>query len=538
MPLAIPLSSTSQLQEYSRNPPTGTSRVAGMLKLQNGSGLHWLSWGIIAVFTLLHLFTSSRFGLGVDEAHYALYGLKPDWSYFDHPPLTGWLMWPLLQIGTGEIMVRLPTIFLWCLTGILLYLDCERQYHNRNVTLVALALVYLAPLVQLLGFAMVPDTPLVVLTLLLIALLRNMDVESGPDTRQALAMGILVGLAGLSKYVAILYVPALLLSLFQCRALHWLRLARVWLAAIIALVLVSPVFIWNWSHQWVSFSYQLEHGSGGEWTLVKAIRYSLIVLVSFGPLLTLASVNALWRNLGTVTSLAARFRFNLAVLLLAAAVWAAGHGEFLPHWTLLGWVLLAPSAAQLVVTANTSKLQRGLLLSGAVITVLCTLMVWILLLVPPLGRFPGLRQSVSDLHGWREAAMQAITLRDRLAVSADSPVQLWVANWSHASRIAWYTGEPVQVLTAQPSQFSLWWGEPGNLGLLILPVDPLEPMPAAAGHSCELLDVETQAIGLAVVNSFAFYLCQTKRAETFNVSDTPRTAVYSGSFALFTSFQP
>jgi len=46
---------------------------------------------LVGFMTLLHLFLAFNVELGGDEAHYALYGLMPDWSYFDHPPLIGWL---------------------------------------------------------------------------------------------------------------------------------------------------------------------------------------------------------------------------------------------------------------------------------------------------------------------------------------------------------------------------------------------------------------------------------------------------------------
>lgn len=46
---------------------------------------------LIAASMLLRLFSARAVGLSVDEAHYALYGLHLDWSYFDHPPMVGWL---------------------------------------------------------------------------------------------------------------------------------------------------------------------------------------------------------------------------------------------------------------------------------------------------------------------------------------------------------------------------------------------------------------------------------------------------------------
>ena len=39
----------------------------------------------------VHACVGAAVGLSVDEAHYLLYALHPALSYFDHPPLVGWV---------------------------------------------------------------------------------------------------------------------------------------------------------------------------------------------------------------------------------------------------------------------------------------------------------------------------------------------------------------------------------------------------------------------------------------------------------------
>jgi 4-amino-4-deoxy-L-arabinose transferase-like glycosyltransferase len=53
----------------------------------------------LLALVLLHLAIGASIGLSVDEAHYLLYAAYPDWSYFDHPPLVGWVQWPLVALG-------------------------------------------------------------------------------------------------------------------------------------------------------------------------------------------------------------------------------------------------------------------------------------------------------------------------------------------------------------------------------------------------------------------------------------------------------
>lgn len=49
---------------------------------------------VMACVLLMHVILSMVTQLSPDEAHYALYATHLDWSYYDHPPLVGWLQWP------------------------------------------------------------------------------------------------------------------------------------------------------------------------------------------------------------------------------------------------------------------------------------------------------------------------------------------------------------------------------------------------------------------------------------------------------------
>jgi len=75
----------------------------------------------IALAIIIHLVFGFILGLSVDEAHYALYGLHLDWSYFDHPPLVGWLQALPVHWNWSDGWLRLIPEALW-LIGLLLTL--------------------------------------------------------------------------------------------------------------------------------------------------------------------------------------------------------------------------------------------------------------------------------------------------------------------------------------------------------------------------------------------------------------------------------
>ena len=66
----------------------------------------------------MHLLAGASMGLSVDEAHYALYALHPALSYFDHPPLVGWIQWPLVMLDASTALLRVLPAMLWLGTAL------------------------------------------------------------------------------------------------------------------------------------------------------------------------------------------------------------------------------------------------------------------------------------------------------------------------------------------------------------------------------------------------------------------------------------
>jgi 4-amino-4-deoxy-L-arabinose transferase-like glycosyltransferase len=80
--------------------------------------------------------------------------------------------------------------------------------------------------------------------------------ESG-NARWWLAAGVFAGLALLSKFTALMLVPAVLaFMLVPGWRRRWLTSPYPWLAALIAVVVFLPVLIWNAGHDWASFRFQ------------------------------------------------------------------------------------------------------------------------------------------------------------------------------------------------------------------------------------------------------------------------------------------
>jgi 4-amino-4-deoxy-L-arabinose transferase-like glycosyltransferase len=79
------------------------------------------------------------------------------------------------------------------------------------------------------------------------------------NQRWWLLAGVFGGFALLSKYIVILLLPAIVAyAVLPSWRKKQLSSPYPWLAALIALVIFSPVLYWNAIHDWASFRFQLD----------------------------------------------------------------------------------------------------------------------------------------------------------------------------------------------------------------------------------------------------------------------------------------
>lgn len=152
---------------------------------------------------LLHALALGSASLVTDEAHYALYGLHLDWSYFDHPPLVGWLSAAALAVSSSEFALRVLPMLLTAATAWALWRLVPRLFPDASpwVGVGALALLQTGPVLMLWGMVLVPEVPLVLLGVALMH--TTLDLLEEERLGRWLLLGLLLGLAGLSKYTAV-----------------------------------------------------------------------------------------------------------------------------------------------------------------------------------------------------------------------------------------------------------------------------------------------------------------------------------------------
>lgn len=469
----------------------------------------------------VHLGLSLSFQLSPDEAHYALYAAHLDWSYYDHPPLVGWLQWPFWKLGANDALMRCVPMLSWLLTAWLLKKLTLSLYPSlKDVSWHGVrwewCLFGLSLMPHLLGIALVPDSLLMPLTCAVMWVTwRLCQPQQVHRLGLWLSLGLLLGLSGLSKYTAVILALGVVLALIDAHGFKLFKQFGVVWSVGLAVLCVIPVFYWNYLHDWASFTYQIQHAAGqSSWRWLSMLRFAMVIWLAFGlvlPWVWLVGVRTPSTDQPVRDSVMSAHRLSLYFGLPSLFLWLflSGRGSTLPHWATPCVIALLPLGAWgcAQVVAIRPRLLKGLLWVQAA---LCS--VFFLLMLS--GGIPSNTSSVSspnpfaDLYGWHDAAEKALAI----AQSNDAQV-LAVSNWTLASRLAWYARPiPVKVVNSHKDQFAIWFGEiqPSDRVIWVnwSLMDFQTPIAPHQFNRCDFLDEMPVLHWGRTLAGFQFWLCQ------------------------------
>jgi 4-amino-4-deoxy-L-arabinose transferase-like glycosyltransferase len=218
----------------------------------------WLAVAaLIAALTALRVIYASLIDLRTDEAYYWTWSKEDVLCFLDHPPMIAWFVrFGTAIFGDTNLGVRFAGILAMLVTQLLLADIVWRVTHDVRAIVLAVLMPEAALYYGLLMAKVSPDVALIPFAVAMIwALIR---LGEGGNPRWWLAAGVFGGLALLSKFTAVMLIPAVLaFILVPDWRRRWLLSPYPWLAALIAVVLFLPVLAWNAQHDWASFRFQL-----------------------------------------------------------------------------------------------------------------------------------------------------------------------------------------------------------------------------------------------------------------------------------------
>ena len=253
---------------------------------------------LIVGFSLLRFALAAIVPLLPQEAYYWTWSRVPDWSYFDHPPLASYsIMLTTAVFGQTAFGIKSAAVLWsigWNVLWARLILD---MFGDRKLAFWSLLALNLTIVYEVLGFGPTPDGPLLFAWVGTIWAVWRLSATA--EGRWWFVAGAFMGLSWLGKYSGALLGPIVLLYLLTSpQQRFWLARPHPYLAFLLAIVVFSPVLIWNVQHDWASLTFQssrrLNEMSGFKprYFLMLVVQQFLIVT----PYLFIVSIASLVRE--------------------------------------------------------------------------------------------------------------------------------------------------------------------------------------------------------------------------------------------------
>lgn len=229
---------------------------------------------LLSIWTVLNLLTAAFSELYTDEAYYWVYTQFPAWGYFDHPPMTAWMIQGGYWLFENEIGVRLIAV-LFSTGFIYMLYKLSPQQNDQNLFWFIVFSIF--PL-HLFGFLAIPDTPFLFFSGLFFYIFkRYLEKDSIQNT---LLMGVVIACLFYSKYHAVLLVLFTVLanlSLFKRKSFYGI--------IVLSVILFLPHIWWQISNDYPTLQFHLVDRSSKPYQVSYTIEYILGQLFFYGPLL-------------------------------------------------------------------------------------------------------------------------------------------------------------------------------------------------------------------------------------------------------------
>jgi 4-amino-4-deoxy-L-arabinose transferase-like glycosyltransferase len=416
---------------------------------------------VIGASILFHLAWGAVIEASNDEAYHFLYTTHPDLSYFDHPPMTAWVVKVGLLLCGGEIStlsLRLGFVLLFAAATWVLARFTARWFGDWAGVYAAILLNVSGYYAAAGGFAL-PDVPYLFFALLTMWALSEALVAKPGEFAPWGWVGLAFGATLLSKYHAVFLPAAAGLYILVTPGVRRVLLTPgPYLAIAVGFALFAPVLVWNANHGWASFRFQGGRAVGA------GFKPSGLFASIVGPILYL--LPWVWYVLAMpLLSRLRHFRSTegidrlivcLAVVPLAFFITVSCFRWTLLHWPLVGFIALYPLAgAKWAEMAAVHPRWSRRWLAFMVGFVLVGAAVGVAQIRYGVIRFGNERDPLADVSGWESVAAEL----DARGLTNKPKTFFFTTKWYESGQLAFALRDCVPVLCYSPGDargFAFW----------------------------------------------------------------------------------
>ncbi|MBF0277902.1 MAG: glycosyltransferase family 39 protein [SAR324 cluster bacterium] len=342
----------------------------------------------LVLFSLLNIFINPHPDMldhWVWSQHLAL-------SYYEHPPMVAWAIRLVTLIGgNSETALELGAQFYNLSILALCYAICFRLF-GKHAAIFCLILLESTPYFLLGSVFLHIDQPFLIFWLFNLYFICRF--HQSPSPRWLILLGISAGLGALSKYITLLFYFGVFLhfSLYK-KQRHHLKNPWLYAAGFLSLAIFSPVLIWNFQNDWVSFRFQFTRGLSGAPLGQNFILFTLGHLAIFSIVWSGWGFYQIWKKRGEIIADVQpdSIIFIISVFpLLFFSVMSFRGSIADPHWanvTYLGMMMLSGKTLARIWPSSRNRIHKKMLVGGVLLNLIILLLVFLHIQYPFIG-FP------------------------------------------------------------------------------------------------------------------------------------------------------
>ncbi len=401
------------------------------------------------------------------EAYYWYYSLKPDFSYYDHPPMVAYSIWLGTRFFGDTIFgIKFMAVVWSILTNIILYstayLIIENRVTNERIhwSLMTVILYNLTLFAHIYAVIIVPDTPLMFFWAYVILVTFKFQKTLKP--KFLYHAGVALGFGMLSKYTAIAILPAVfIIMISNPKTRRVFQTPHPYAALLLATLIFIPVVIWNTEHNWASFGFQFSERAETLKSIQSKYIFQLIASQLFiltpMPLLLFFRTTGLilknWRKLEDARNL-----LLTGLFIIIGFTFISLKSLVKMNWLMSGYLGLIVAAVLLL--RDKISLQSVWVKVGSTVSIVLIITAHVIFLIEniPLGEG-------NTWSGWRDATQKIAVIQKELGGRQN--VFIFANSYKAASLLKYYLGDDQEVyaqnIYQQPAlQFEIW-GIPDSL---------------------------------------------------------------------------
>jgi 4-amino-4-deoxy-L-arabinose transferase-like glycosyltransferase len=276
-----------------------------------------------------------------------------------------------------------------------------------------------------------------------------------------MAAGAVAGLALLSKFLCLFTFAGMFLFLLLSQEdRKWFIRPQPYVAALIAIAVFSPFLLWNYSHDWATFKFNLvtrqSQNAFAPSHIPEFIGAQMFAVSPFVFVLGVAGLVSAWKAWKMEKARPLMYLLCAAAVPLAYFLVASFRRRVGLHWPACGWLPVLVLLPLMHVRGRLSLLWMRIMLWSCLAL---TILIHVALVTPPgmlrrveamMGREPV--RFEDERYGWREIGGWVESVRERMAVEQGEKqrgVFLMTGQYGVSAALAFYMpGQPAVHLWA------------------------------------------------------------------------------------------